>query len=178
MTTSKSANTWVDYQARAKEFSVGDAVFHLLGGSPWNSGTVVAVWPAIGMVDVQWANGSQRCPVEDLQIKDPKSMDVKPPEPEHSIVPGGIGTTTPVDSGPEEKKASLKGLYIKLTNAWLKDDFETLKKMGAINEEMFIKASGWKTKNAGWIRKTTPGLEEVAKRIAKLQERLLRDIKS
>lgn len=57
-----------DYQARSAAFSVGDRVFVMLGGNPAQGGTVVAVWPAIGMVDVQFPHGTTRYPVEDMVI--------------------------------------------------------------------------------------------------------------
>lgn len=201
----KVANTYVDYQARAKEFKVGLSVYRLLGGTPWSAGTVVAVWPAIGMVDVEWPNGTSRVPVEDLQIKDKDSIDVVTPSPESAVVPAGVGTDAPVSSGPEkdikpddrvasitneeriasaskvaelaERKEKLRELYAKLTHAWLRDDFETLHKMTAITDEMFRRATTWKTRNAGWVRNTTNGLEDIGTRIAKIQARLVRELK-
>jgi len=59
---------YIDFQARASAFEVGSRVFTLLGGNPAQGGTVVAVWPAIGMVDVQFPHGSTRYAVEDLVI--------------------------------------------------------------------------------------------------------------
>lgn len=60
--------SYTDYQARSAAFSVGDRVFVMLGGNPAQGGTVVAVWPAIGMVDVQFPHGTTRYPVEDMVI--------------------------------------------------------------------------------------------------------------
>lgn len=58
----------MDYQARASVFEPGDRVYPVLGGNPAAGGMVIAVWPAIGMVDVQFPHGSSRYPVEDLAI--------------------------------------------------------------------------------------------------------------
>lgn len=57
----------MDYQETAREFSMGDVVapFEMLSNA---TGRVKAVWPAIGMVDVQYPNGVRRYPVEDLQL--------------------------------------------------------------------------------------------------------------
>ena len=200
----KIANTYIDYQARAKEFKVGLSVYRLLGGTPWSAGTVVAVWPAIGMVDVEWPNGTSRVPVEDLQIKDKNSVDVVTPSPDGAVVPAGIGTNAPVSSGPEkdikpddrvasineeriaaankvaelaERRTQLRELYAKLTHAWLRDDFEALHKMTAINDEQFRRATTWKTRNAGWVRNTTDGLEDIGTKVAKIQARLVRELK-
>ena len=55
------------------------------------------MYPAIGMVDVEFPHGNFRFPVEDLQRIDPEVVGVKPPE--SSSVPGGVGTV-PVSPGP------------------------------------------------------------------------------
>jgi hypothetical protein len=92
----RTANVYVDYQQRATEFRVGDAVMPY-GDDPSVSGRVLAVYPAIGMVDVQFANGSRRYPVEELQrIR----QDAAPNEPlTTDSVPGGAGTVK-VPGGP------------------------------------------------------------------------------
>lgn len=56
----------VNYQALATEFSVGDCVI-AYGNSRDVVGRVVAVFPGIGMVDVQYPMGTRRHPVEELQ---------------------------------------------------------------------------------------------------------------
>lgn len=89
--------SYVDYQARAREFEVGSKVYTLLGGTPANGGVVVAVWPAIGMVDVQFPHGTTRYPVEDLNIVDP-TVGQTPARVTESV-PGGQGTV-PVSGGP------------------------------------------------------------------------------
>ena len=97
---------YVDYQQRATEFSVGDKVYTLWGESTDAKGRVVAVWPAIGMVDVEWPHGSERLPVEDLQLQAPDDR-YKPPEIEHSNVPGGAGSVS-VSGGPESLESVSK----------------------------------------------------------------------
>lgn len=84
-----TASTYVNYQERAKMFSVGDSV------SPYGyqnsvAGKVVAVYPGIGMVDVETSRGTQRLPVEELQKWDQDGVSVPP---ETVSVPGGVPTT-------------------------------------------------------------------------------------
>jgi hypothetical protein len=101
----RTATVYVDYQQRASEFSVGDLAYPLAGGSTDESqaGTVVAVWPGIGQVDIEFPWGSGRYPVEDVQrVTDIAS---KPPSPEHATVPGGVGTVS-VPGGPVSKSAA------------------------------------------------------------------------
>lgn len=100
MTTSRRG-TYVDYQARATAFKVGDRVYPILKGNPANGGTVVAVWPAIGMVDVQYPHGATRAPVEDLLIDSGSSIDPKV-DVAYDSVPGGTHTV-PVSGGPAKR---------------------------------------------------------------------------
>jgi hypothetical protein len=93
---------YVDYQQRASEFAVGDIVYPFMSGNSDNSGRVMAVWPAIGMVDVEWPHGSERVPVEDLQQYEAK--DFRPPDVGHDNVPGGATSVT-VPGGPVPKAA-------------------------------------------------------------------------
>lgn len=88
----RSAN-FVDFQRRALTFKVGDVVFPV-NGDTMSSGRVVALFPAIGMADVEFPSGNKRYPVEDLQIS--TAGDVNPPE--TKTVPGGAGTV-PVSFG-------------------------------------------------------------------------------
>lgn len=105
------------YQERAREFSIGDKVFPFAqlsaGTNPTSvSGRVVAVWPAIGMVDVEFPSGqNRRFPVEDLQKTE--SPDADPPSPEAETVPGGAGSQ-PVSAGPTGKTAR------RVARAWVK----------------------------------------------------------
>ena len=76
-----------DYQERAREFVVGDIVFpYLLDAYPDHRGRVTAVYPSIGMVDVEYPNGSKRHPVEELQRLDANN-NIDPPN--NSTTPGG-----------------------------------------------------------------------------------------
>jgi hypothetical protein len=61
----RTAENNVNYQERAKEFRVGDIVvpYGLLESQ---SGRVTAVYPAIGMVDVEFPTGNKRTPAEIL----------------------------------------------------------------------------------------------------------------
>ena len=61
----KRAENNVDYQRRAKEFFIGDRVIPY-GLFDSQSGRVTAVYPAIGMVDVEFPIGNKRIPVEVL----------------------------------------------------------------------------------------------------------------
>lgn len=96
----KTATSYVDYQQRALEFSVGDMASPFMADSS-KAGRVVAVYPAIGMVDVVFPHGQGRYAVEDLQ----KVTGVlsTPPETESASVPGGretvpvAGTDTSID---------------------------------------------------------------------------------
>ena len=105
MGTQRQATVYVDYQQRAREFSVGDLAYPLAGSATDESqaGRVVAVWPGIGQVDLEFPWGSGRYSVEDLQ----RVTDIvtKPPEVEHSTVPGGAGTVN-VPGGPVKKRAA------------------------------------------------------------------------
>lgn len=84
----KISTVFVNYQERASEFRVGDSVVPY-GQGTHLAGRVVAVWPAIGMVDVEYSHGSTRYPVEDLQRV---RADSPVHEPLHESVPGGAGT--------------------------------------------------------------------------------------
>jgi len=96
MSAPKSA-AFVDYQQRAAEFSVGDLVYPFMSGNQDLVGRVQAVWPAIGMVDVEWPHGSERLPVEDLEKH--YSEEYHPPAVGNDNVPGGTGTVS-VPGGP------------------------------------------------------------------------------
>lgn len=84
-----------NYQSLATEFHVEDVVVPY-GANRDFAGRVTAVWPAIGMVDVVFAAGVKRYPVEDLLRLSEKGN----PEPPHTgYVPGGQGTVS-VPGGP------------------------------------------------------------------------------
>ena len=89
----------LNYQARAHEFSVGDIVRSVFDTADYE-GRVIAVFPAIGMVDVQWSGTSYRHPVEELQIVNPGESRFVAPK--HETLPGGtkkgpvsVGITSP-----------------------------------------------------------------------------------
>ena len=85
-----------NWQARGQEFSVGHTV-SLVNGGETDTGRVVAVWPGIGMVDVQFPHTSTRIPVEDLQIVNPGDDPFVSPM--HEDVPGGPGSEALVSDG-------------------------------------------------------------------------------
>lgn len=90
---------YVDFQARASVFSPGDRVFPILGGNPAAGGTVISVWPAIGMVDVQFPYGVTRYPVEDMVIDQSDTFENFGDFQADSI-PGGTPTVS-VSGGPD-----------------------------------------------------------------------------
>jgi len=92
---------YVDYQQRASEFAVGDIVYPFVLGNEGLNGRVMAVYPAIGMIDVEWPHGSERVPVEDVQQYFNQAGDYNPSNMGHDNIPGGAGTV-PVDGGPND----------------------------------------------------------------------------
>lgn len=126
----KRSTQYVDYQQRSQSFELGMRVYPFLGGNPSRSGIVIAIFPAIGMVDVQFPHGSQRYPVEDLVVDTSGDYSNVYSE-ELGTVPGGVGTY-PVSSPPfftheekeEGKKASTRvaSRYIKKAIYWYKKD--------------------------------------------------------
>lgn len=100
------ATVYVDYQQRAREFSVGDLAYPLAGSATDESqaGRVVQVFPGIGQVDIEFPWGSGRYPVEDVQrVTDSVT---KAPDVDHTTIPGGVGTVS-VPGGPEKKRAAV-----------------------------------------------------------------------
>ena len=91
-----SKRSTYDYQSRAENFSVGMRVFPFYLGNTHRAGIVRAVFPAIGMVDVQFPHGTSRYPVEDLVVD--TSGDVNNLVIETDSIPGGAGTV-PVSAG-------------------------------------------------------------------------------
>lgn len=126
----KTAENNVDYQARAAEFAPDDFVV------PWGNddslmGRVTAVWPAIGMVDVEFASGNKRYPVEDLARVNPDETKFIPPltnsapgEGDMASVPGG--PEKPLDD--DERFASTASLtrvaqaFVKQSLYWASRD--------------------------------------------------------
>ena len=84
-----------NWQARAQEFAVGQSVA-LINGGRTDVGRVSAVYPAIGMVDVEFPHTSTRLPVEDVLILSPDSEFTTPI---HENVPGGAGSAAFLSEG-------------------------------------------------------------------------------
>lgn len=117
-------SAYVDYQQRAAEFAVGDLVYPFWSKGQNQVGRVQAVWPAIGMVDVEWAHGQERVPVEDLQIH--LSEEYRPPALGHDSVPGGTGTVSvpggPHAPEPSTSAARVAAAYLKKALYWAAAD--------------------------------------------------------
>lgn len=90
MRDSSKKASYVDFQQAARMFQVGEVVYPLYGNDSL-SGRVIAVFPAIGMVDVQFTHGTKRYPVEDLQVINEFGVPLPPPV-EMDSVPGGRET--------------------------------------------------------------------------------------
>jgi hypothetical protein len=86
----RTAENNVNYQLRAREFAVGDRVTPY-GYFDAQAGRVVAVWPAIGMIDVEFPTGSKRLPVEEAQRIDDSGVSDPP---RTNSVPGASPTVT------------------------------------------------------------------------------------
>ena len=114
------AENYVNYQERATEFSVGDIVVPF-GLWDSQSGRVTAVWPAIGMLDVEFPVGNRRFPVEDLQRMD-NGGTAAPPDTDS--VPGGGGTVSvPGGPYPSAKAASrVAQAYVRKALYWAEKD--------------------------------------------------------
>lgn len=121
--SSKTAENNVDYQERAAEFAPDDIVVPY-GLSESMAGRVTAVWPAIGMIDVEFALGNKRLGVEEVIRLNPENTSVSPPF--SNSVPGGAGTVLvpggPVAPVPEAvKTASVERVaqaYVKKALYW------------------------------------------------------------
>ena len=118
----KKSTQYVDYQQRSLEFELGMRVYPFLGGNPSRSGIVVAIFPAIGMVDVQFPHGSMRYPVEDLVV-DTSGDYLNIYSGDLDTVPGGVGTV-PVSTVPSKKKQASRvaSKYMKQAIYWYKKD--------------------------------------------------------
>jgi len=103
----KQSSSFVNYQERANKFKRGMRVYPFYLGSGDRSGVVVQVFPAIGMVDVQFPYGVSRMPVEDLIVD--TSGDQENIADISDSIPGGSGVV-PVSSGPSPKKVA--SLYL------------------------------------------------------------------
>lgn len=94
----RNASNFVNYQERAKKFSPGDVVAPY-GMFESMSGRVTAVYPGIGMVDVEIGNQNRRFPAERLQIFDQGQAD----PPDTISTPGFKG----VQPSPSAKRVAL-----------------------------------------------------------------------
>lgn len=121
-----SKKSFMDYQSRTHSFKIGDIVSPLIGrGAPFK-GTVIAVYPAIGQVDVQLPYGSQRFSVEDIIPEDGSSEDALYDVFEDAVA-GGVGTVR-VPGGPlpeviyekdkSSKTARVVDRYLKKSMYW------------------------------------------------------------
>lgn len=90
-----------NYQALAAQFRVHDLVVPY-GASAEFAGRVVAVFPAIGMVEVQFPHGSKRYAVEDLQRL---TEEGHPRGRTDDTVPGGLPTVE-VPGGPVAQRVA------------------------------------------------------------------------
>jgi len=109
----RTAANQINWQERSNDFPVGSFVYPFMSGNRDLMGRVVAVYPAIGMVDVQWPHGSERHPVEELQRY--MEENYLPPPVEHEAVPGGVPQTLPTEA--KGKKAASKE---NVAYAWVK----------------------------------------------------------
>lgn len=95
--SSRTAENYVDYQERAAQFAVGDMVVPF-GRDASAAGRITAVWPAIGMIDVEYPTGNKREAVEEMQLLN-SYRDAFPPV--TNSAPGGQPTVS-VPGGPAE----------------------------------------------------------------------------
>jgi len=115
------AENYVNYQERATEYSVGDVVVPF-GLWDSQSGRVTAVWPAIGMVDVEFPSGNARFPVEELQRM---GADGQAEPPRTDSAPGGGGSVSvPGGPYPDKKKSAnrVAQAFVKQSLYWAQKD--------------------------------------------------------
>lgn len=134
----RTAENEVNYQERASEFAPGDLVVPY-GHYDSVAGKVTAVWPAIGMVDVEFSMGNKRYPVEELQRLNPENVVSVPPH--TNSVPGGQPTVSvpggpsrphnPTTLGPEHS-ARVAEAFVKRALYWNSPD----RQYRATNEEI------------------------------------------
>jgi len=110
----KQASNNVNYQERAHGFSVGDVVAPYGMLESW-AGRVTAVWPAIGMVDIETSLGNRRYPVEELQKFD-RDGDANPPVTDSA--PAGGSETVKVPGSP----ARVAQAFQKISLYWASRD--------------------------------------------------------
>ena len=140
----RNADLNPNYQQRAHDFAVGDLVVPY-GHDAALAGAVKAVFPAIGMVDVEFPAGSKRYPVEDLQRLNPNNNAVPVP-PAGDSVPGGI-EVAPVTGGPESPRTEpsreadpvrVAQAYVKKALYWHSSDRRYRATAGEVNEGQYL----------------------------------------
>lgn len=129
----RTAENDVNYQERAALFAVGDMVIPY-GRTNEFAGRVTAVWPGIGMVDVEFPAGNKRYPVEELQRLAPETTSANPPT--TNSAPGGQPTVSiPGGPYPREHEASIRRVaeaFVKKALYWNAPD----RQYRATNEEI------------------------------------------
>lgn len=115
----RTAENHINYQERATEFAVGDVVA-VYGESRDTSGRVLAVWPAIGMADVEFPSGTKRYPVEDLQ----RFVDGDATPPHTNSTPAGNqqAQTSGGSPAPAPDISRVAREYVKNALYWAKKD--------------------------------------------------------
>jgi hypothetical protein len=105
------------YQEIAAELSVGDLVVPYGQGTEYSAGRIVALWPGIGMAEVQYSRGNRRYPVEDL-VRLNADRQVDPPSQSNSV-PGGLPNAV-VSGGPNPSRVA--HAFIKRALYWAARD--------------------------------------------------------
>lgn len=120
----------LDYWRLTRDFSRGDCVQKLTINTGFLSpycGTVTAVHKGLGVVDVQWPFGNERCFPDDIVKVNPKFMAFTPPTFDQSP------STFDIDKARKEASTRLwrdnlfqPTVYIKLAKSWHKGDSEVI----------------------------------------------------
>lgn len=105
------------YQQIAAELSVGDLVVPYGQGTEYSAGRIVALWPGIGMAEVQFSHGSRRYPVEDF-VRLNERRQVDPPS-GYDSVNGGL-PNVPVSGGPVAERVA--AAFVKRALYWAARD--------------------------------------------------------
>ena len=121
-----SKKSFMDYQSQSYSYQIGDTVSPLIGRGVPFKGTIIAVYPAIGQVDVQLPYGSQRFSVEDIIPEEGSSGDGLY-DIFQDAIPGGVGTVRVPGGPPPEiiyekpktsKTARVVDRYLKKSMYW------------------------------------------------------------
>lgn len=125
-----------NWQARGQTFAVGQSV-RLIQGGPTDEGRVIAVWPGIGMVDVQWPHTSYRHPVEDLLINNPGQDPFIAPI--HESVPGEAGVGALVSTGKPQTDNLIPMISPLVQEVKLEDKLGSLKELAQRVAKVYVK---------------------------------------